>query len=642
LAAEKERKMKRTLTAFAIACLVLAGLPAPELLAATPGNGTISPASPTVTWAGSVPVSSPVIGCFPLGVPSPLCDFFKLTITPPSRSKYLVRISIVATNGGDDLDLFVRDPSGDPIASSTTGSGVEDVVLVSPPAGTYTVAIRPILVVGLGAYNGQAILDLSTPPPSPNAFSATPVPPGFSGVPQNSAASSAPVAPELKVSFSSVGRQAAEPTIGVNANNVAFFAAATFDFPTGTFPARLARTLVMRSTDRGNSWQAVSPDLGSTLDEQTGQTFPPFTLDPYVHVDTVGLNPTTSKNGRVFSVDLNLVCGANAIFSDNEGATWTESSIFGCGATPVNDHQTVLTARPPTGFATTGYPSVVYFCFNRVTDSSCARSRTGGVTWEPTGNPAFLGDDPAAGGLCGGLTGQLAADSTGRIFLPKGHCDNPWVAISEDAGTTWNRVKIAGHIPMSDHEVSLAVDTKDNIYAVWQDGVFRLPFLSFSTDHGLHWSTPVMIAPPPVREINFPTIVAGDPGRIAVLFPGSENADTSSATRPWNAYVLVSTNALAAQPTFTWTTANDPKDPVHRGACGPGRCDAQDGGSMFDFLDIQASPSDGAFWGTVSDTCVPDPDPAKNCVTNPAAQKLSPGQGVAFRQTKGPLLFLNK
>jgi len=30
----------------------------------------------------------------------------------------------------------------------------------------------------------------------------------------------------------------------------------------------------------------------------------------------------------------------------------------------------------------------------------------------------------------------------------------------------------------------------------------------------------------------------------------------------------------------------------------------------------------------LKDTCVPDPDPAKNCVTNPQAQKLRPGQGA--------------
>lgn len=84
------------------------------------------------------------------------------------------------------------------------------------------------------------------------------------------------------------------------------------------------------------------------------------------------------------------------------------------------------------------------------------------------------------------------------------------------------------------------------------------------------------------------------------------------------------------------TVANPRNDPVHCGDCGPGRCDAEDGGSLLDFLDIQVSPTDGAFWGIASDTCVGD------CVTDPAAQKLRPGEGVAIRQTKGPSLFLHR
>lgn len=294
---------------------------------------------------------------------------------------------------------------------------------------------------------------------------------------------------------------------------------------------------------------------------------------------------------------------------------------------------------------------MLYFCFNRVTDSSCTRHNNGGDPTTPfveTGSPAFLGSDPNAGSFCGGLTGHLAADSAGRIFLPKGHCGSPWVARSDDSGTTWNPMKIAGHTPMNDHEVSLAVDTADNIYAVWQ-GSFRLPYLSVSKDHGQTWSTPIMIAPPGVHEVNFPTIAAGDPGRIAILFPGSRSKDfgddaTDDEARPWNIYIVVSVDALTAadpngEPTFTWTTANDPKDPVHRGTCGPGRCDADDGGSMFDFLDIQVSRADGMFWGTASDTCVPHEDPARNCVENPNAQKLRPGEGIAIRQLKGPSLF---
>ena len=97
---------------------------------------------------------------------------------------------------------------------------------------------------------------------------------------------------------------------------------------------------------------------------------------------------------------------------------------------------------------------------------------------------------------------------------------------------------------MADHEVTLAVDKADNLYAVWQDGTFRLPFLSVSRDHGMSWSTPRMIAPPGVHEVDFPTITAGDPGRIAVLFPGSESQNFNDPTRPWNLYVVRPTTAF--------------------------------------------------------------------------------------------------
>lgn len=563
------------------------------------------------------------------------CDLFKLTIVP-LKQDYVVTVRIRATNISDDLDLFVRQggTSGPTVASSGTAGGVEELVLRNPPAGTYTVVVQPFLVIPGAMYDGVAEI-ASAPHDEPsNSYQGALYTPDFVGVPESRPVRSSLLVTELKVSFNYVGRQAAEPTLGVNANNTAFYAAATFDFPTATAPRRLARTVVMRSRNKGVTWVAASPAFALSEEVEVGE--PPFTLDPMIQVDPDGgvVDPATGrKTGRIFSVDLNLACGANAIFSDDEGVTWTRNPLFGCD-TPVNDHHTIVTAPPPRGFSTLGYPNMLYFCFNRVSDSSCNRSHDGGRTFLPAGT-AFTGTDPNAGKFCGGLHGHLAGDSTGRIFLPKGHCGLPWVAVTEDAGTTWGHAQIAGHRPMDDHEVSLAVDSANNIYAVWQ-GSFRLPYLSVSTDHGRTWSTPIMFAPPGVHEGNFPTIVAGDPGRIAVLFPGSESTDFDDATRPWNIYIVVSVNALDANPLFTWTTANNPRDPVHRGSCGPGRCDAEDGGSMFDFLDIQVSPADGMFWGTASDTCV------GACVTDPTVRKLRPGEGVAIRQLKGPLLFVNR
>ena len=84
-----------------------------------------------------------------------------------------------------------------------------------------------------------------------------------------------------------IGRDAAGPTMGVDKDGVAFYAAGAFD----AFGANgaAAKTKVYRSTDNGISWQ-------DTTFGAAGQDFPPTTLDPYVYVD--------SSTGRVFSIDL--------------------------------------------------------------------------------------------------------------------------------------------------------------------------------------------------------------------------------------------------------------------------------------------------------------------------------------------------
>ena len=86
---------------------------------------------------------------------------------------------------------------------------------------------------------------------------------------------------------------------------------------------------------------------------------------------------------------------------------------------------------------------------------------------------------------------------------------------------------------------------------------------------------------------------------------------------------------LDARPLFTWTTANNPADPIHRGNCGPGRC-----AGMFDFLDITSSARDGSIWATAVDTCT------GACVTGTAEADAM--DGVAIRQTSGPSLWAKR
>ncbi len=411
--------------------------------------------------------------------------------------------------------------------------------------------------------------------------------------------------PRLKVQAVPVGREAAEPTVGVLKNGTAFFAAGTFDGPGG-----LARTKIMRSKDGGLKWDSIQPVIAGDISE------PPQTLDPYVYVDPDG--------GRVFSIDL-YVGSSYLLYSDNEGDTWERNPA--ASGNFVNDHQTIYSGPPPEGIETNGYPEILYYCFNRVSDSSCGRSMDGGQTFVPTGEPAFFGEDQEAGGFCGGLHGQVATDHKGRVFLPKGHCNRPWVAMSEDAGASWQRVQVTKFIRTAGPHIEIATDAADNVYLVWWSRNRKLPYLAISRDHGMTWGPPRMIAPPGVRQSNFPTIAAGDRGRIAILFPGSTTKSREEATRPWNDYLVVSTNALSKNPLFVSTTVNDPKDPVRRGNCN-GRC-----GGMFDFLDIFVSPHDGSVWAAISDTCV------ELCVETPTGPQKSVGAGIAVRQLSGPSMW---
>jgi hypothetical protein len=357
-------------------------------------------------------------------------------------------------------------------------------------------------------------------------------------------------------------------------------------------------------------WESVQPEIA-------GQPESPQSLDPYVYADPVGK--------RVFSVDLYTVSGSYLLWSDDQGETWSRNPLASAGWSV--DHQTMYSGPPPEGVETDGYPSVLYYCTNRVADVACSRSLDGGLVWTPTGEQPYLGEDEEAGGFCGGLHGHAAVDTHGRLFLPKGHCSAPWVAMSEDMGATWTRTRVSKYPRTGGPHIEIATDSEDNVYIVWWSQARQLPMLAISRDHGATWSKPRLIAPPGVTQANFPTIAAGDRGRIAILFPGSTSKSHDDPSRPWNDYLVTSTNALSKNPLFVSTTVNVPNDPVRRGDCNQ-RC-----GGMFDFLDIHVSPLDGAVWAAISDTC------EDTCATPAKGPQKQVGSGIAVKQLSGPSMW---
>jgi hypothetical protein len=414
----------------------------------------------------------------------------------------------------------------------------------------------------------------------------------------------------LRLQATSVGRRSLEPTIGVDTAGNAFYAASWHDdSPSMALPI----TEVRRSKDGGATWENISPQIPGTEHEN-----PPVNADPYVFVD--------QDTDRVFNPEAAGACLYMHI-SDDAGDTWLTNPVV-CGGVNV-DHQSFEAGPFPPAFAQarTIYPNVLWYCSNQVVASQCSKSLDGGIGWAPSPTPAYPGFDQAAGGMCGGLAGHVEIDSQGRVALPKGHCGAPWVSVSEDLGNTWNRVMVSNIATASTH-IAAAFDDADNLYVVWWDAENRLPWMAVSTDHGRTFGPAMMVAPPGVAEVNFPEITGGEAGKVALTFPGTTVNDREDGTRPWNDYVVVTTNALDAQPLFVSTTANPLSNPVHRGNCGPGRCTG-----MWDFIDIVVSPLDGGIWATLSDTC----EDVARCIEGTQRDQMSSGMGYAVRQVGGPV-----
>ena len=377
-----------------------------------------------------------------------------------------------------------------------------------------------------------------------------------------------------------IGFGAGEPTVGVTNEGNVFFAA---------LPS--AASKVVRSTDHGETWEDVNPRL------PTGQETHRISLDPYVHVDE------TEGVDRIFTIDLTVACSYMS-FSDDEGESWITNPLA-CGR-PVNDHQTLFTG-PPSSSVTVNYPNMVYYCWNDVASSSCSKSIDGGLTFRPTGFPAYPGVKTDSAQFCGGLHGHGHVGPEGNVYLPRDYCGQPWLAISKDEGTTWTNVQVAKN-GANDADPSVATDRKGNIYYLYI-GNDRLPYLVISKNEGKTWTKPMMVAPPGVNEANLPTIDVSAPGKIALAYYGSDNspfprckdecdnADYSKTT--WNGHMTISVNALDGDPVFYSTTVNDKRDPLKRIRCGPGRCDT----NVYDFIDVQIGP-DGRVYGAFVDACI--------------------------------------
>ncbi|MBJ28549.1 MAG: hypothetical protein CMB61_00625 [Euryarchaeota archaeon] len=424
----------------------------------------------------------------------------------------------------------------------------------------------------------------------------------------------------LVFNFSDVGEDGAEPSIGVTSSGCIFF---------------IAFEKVMRSCDQGASWEDVTGPLCAFQ-----------TNDPYGWVD-----PETD---RIFNVQMQGLETSWICWSDDDGDSWV-GNPHDSGTTPINDH-IKLASGPWTSsgygiggqFSQAFYEQAVYYCYNKLAGIFCFTSFDGGATFEAGGQIFGLATTN------GGLHGAITSAPDGTVYVTP-RVETPTVIVSKDNGLTWFERTMGEDqgTPYPRKNSEVATDTQSNAYHIWT-GADEGVYMAVSTDSGQTWSeTSIRISPNQVISTAFPQVDAGDPGRIAITYLGSDDSSELDQPNidgePWDGnahyangnvsyylYVTYSLNALDPVPVFHTVRAS--ADPVQIGSICLNSGDCRDiGGSnrnLLDFNDLHID-REGRVYIAFADGCTGD------CATgnNSTPEESRSRRGILCYLGSGPSLL---
>jgi len=346
-------------------------------------------------------------------------------------------------------------------------------------------------------------------------------------------------------------------------------------------------------------------------------TDPAGQVAPTIDVDIVA-----TRTGRLVATELDGSGPAIITsYSDDYGATWTESGSFLLGSafdgTELVDQDRPWMAVGPDD-PTTHQPRVYMLMHNLVSGAATHNmyvftSSDGGATFGPpipttlpgsqawldlqcadSGGPSNLvvnqttGQVYAVWGTRSSAAGGCGASVTGSFEINVVAATRVWVATAPAAGTAdptqWTQ-KLAVDDNATSRIVGMqlapgALDSAGNMYVFYPESPNAYPDYDGAALRYVHapgdlssWSAPVTVAPPGGAGHLLPHIVAGDPGKLDFAYFTGETQ--SSGAPLWYATAAQTLDGLSASPhiverrlsriaTYQWTASQ------MMGACGSG------------------------------------------------------------------------
>jgi hypothetical protein len=640
---------------FAVALCTIGGSFGWFSFASTPSSGTLSPATPILTYdAGPLPpnaiqdvtglaLSGPV--CQGTGTPAATCDSYALTITLPAgyvaqNPAAEARVTLFWTNtdptnnAASDYDLYVYkgaigDLNGTKKADwQSTGDSTADpeIAHVTPlqdgtnqftikvvgfqPAGE-TVHIRIELLShtgGAGGFPGFGQADPTVPGvPRYQIFSNTTVDAGQGGGQG-----------EFNIGYNTTTKR----IMAYNGLNAHVQRVTPPEVATPGAPECCLETWIQK-------------DPGPTGGFAVGLD-PIMWTDNWTEANPLPMQPTAGA--RTFVA--NATAGTNASYAvtDNDGDTYVPTN-----ASPPNassDHETLGSGPYPASMSVLKTPinhgHAIYYCAQTypVGAAACQRSDNFGDTYGPS-TLMYLGQ---AGSLCGGIHGHVHVGPDGTVYVPVRDCTgNAGVAVSMDAGTNWATYSVPNS-PVQVHgsDPSIAIDADNKVYIFYivsnADHSQGHVHVQVSTDHGATWSkdTDLGISHGVINSA-FPEAIGGSSGRAACGFVGSDQAgDYENINYPGYWYLFMATTYDGGD---SWSVTNlTPNDPVQgKGGIWQGGGSGIQNRNLLDFNEVTMDEKGRVLFG-YSDGCT------GGCVGNPDNNTFRAAMRVARQFGGKPLL----